>query len=229
MNLFRSLHYETYQRRSVAERHVPLSAGPLGRNSRKEIAMRSFFILSLLVIPLLLMGKDDIPQSIKIVLDKQFPGWKIRPNHFPNPCDSLGMDTTSFEPLSECDLNGDDIPDYVIGIITGNDSNLVEYIVAAVSADRDYKVFTLSRSAAFHGAGELYYLIIEAGKGTALFSGDEDTVINNLAKQLPNSTDVAFPTDAILICPKCEDIWKECQIIGFVYTNNRFYSFSAGD
>ena len=28
MNLFRLVHFESYQRRSVAERHVPLSAGP---------------------------------------------------------------------------------------------------------------------------------------------------------------------------------------------------------
>ena len=87
--------------------------------------MRSFLFLILLLIPFVLMGKDEFPQSVKSELDKQFPGWKIRPKHFPNPCDINGTDTTSFEPQLECDLNGDDIPDYAIGIITGNDSTLV--------------------------------------------------------------------------------------------------------
>jgi hypothetical protein len=89
----------------------------------------------MLFFPLVLLGKDEIPQSVKSVLNKQFPDWHIRPNYYPNPCDSNGTDTTSFDPQGECDLNGDDIPDYVLAIITGNDSNLVEYFVAAVSID----------------------------------------------------------------------------------------------
>jgi hypothetical protein len=36
MNLFRFQQLENYQRRSVAERHVPLSAGPLGRKQKER-------------------------------------------------------------------------------------------------------------------------------------------------------------------------------------------------
>jgi hypothetical protein len=36
MNLFRFQQLDNYQRRSVAERHVPLSAGPLGGGIKRE-------------------------------------------------------------------------------------------------------------------------------------------------------------------------------------------------
>ncbi len=191
--------------------------------------MRSILVLSMLLFPLVLMGKDEIPLSVKNAINKQFPDWKIRPNYFPNPCDSSRTDTTSFEPQGECDLNGDDIPDYVLAITTGNDSNLVEYFIAVISNDQDYKVFTLTSAAAFHGAGERHFNVIEAGNGTALFLSDGDTVVYRYAKSVPDSTDVVFPTDIILIYPMCEDIWKEVEVIGFVFINNRFYSFGAAD
>jgi hypothetical protein len=170
---------------------------------------------------------QELPQTVKKILDKQFPHWQFRPNYIPNPCKQYLSDTSSFQTLYECNFNGDDIPDYTVAIITGKGSALIEYFVALVSDSLTYKIYTLLKLSVNHGAGEYSLDVCEAGRPTALFGGENELI--GYAKEVPNSDQITFPTDYIIISPDCEASSKECAVEGYVYFKNRFVSFSAGD
>ena len=197
-------------------------------HSTSKVLMRLISFVGLLLVFGFLTQAQEIPKTAKDSLDIRFPGWNIRPNHIPNPCDQYGSPAPSFRALAECNLNDDGVPDYSLAITTGHDSTLNEYFLALVSTGSTYGVFVLTSSAAFHGVGERYFYIIHAGDTASCFCPD-DSVIQNYGHAIISQDQITFPTDAIQINPACGANWKEVEADGYVFIRGQFLSYSAAD
>ena len=174
-----------------------------------------------------LLHSQELPASARHALDMRFPRWQFRPIHIPNPCDIFGEPRPVFKPVSICNLNGDEISDYLVAITKGRDSNLVEYFIALVSNGKRYDLNLLDTARIHEGAGERMFTVIPAGNTMSIF-GDDDTLVYNYSTSFGRKG-ITFPTDAIEIYPECEGRWKEIEAYGFVFVKGRFRMFSAAD
>ena len=173
-----------------------------------------------------ILHSQHLPPSARHALDQRFSTWHFHPNHIPNPCDVLGRARPSFNPLSQCNLNADGIPDYVVAITTGRDSNLVEYFVALVSNGKGFEPNLSDSTGIYQGAGELRLTVIPAGDTMAIFGDEQD--ISDYGK-FASDGGITFPTDAVEIYAECEGRWKKNEALGFVFIKGRFRMFSAAD
>ena len=173
-----------------------------------------------------MLQSQPLPPSARHELDKRFPHWQIRPNYIPSPCDQPGSPRSNFKPVSKCNLNGDGIPDYMVTITTGKESNLVEYFVALVSKGKRYEINLFDSVRVHQGAGERVCTVIPASDTTAAFGSD--TLVYNYGKSVGHSG-ITFPTDVVEIYAECDGRWKEADAWGFVFIRGRFRMFSAAD
>lgn len=184
-------------------------------------------IFLFVALPANLAMSQELPTAARTVLDGHFPNWELSVKRIPNPCAQYNPSDSTFLGSNKCNLNGDSLPDFALAITTGKDSALVEYIVALIASDSTYQAFVLTSAAVYKGAGERTAYVVSAGDPVASFG--EDTLIFHYGSSVPNSSNIAFPTDAILVSPICENWWKESEVRGYVYIGGRFRSFSAGD
>jgi len=188
-------------------------------------------LIAAIVVGAGILHSQDLPPSARHALNQRFSHWSFRPSHIPNPCDIPGEPRPSFKPVSKCNLNGDGIPDYLVAITKGRDSNIVEYFIALVSSSDSYSLFLLDSAKINQGAGERNVEVMPSGLPLNFFGGDEE--ISNYGRVKKGGEvgedQIAFPTDAIEIYPECEAHWKEAPMFASIFIKGRFVSFMVSD
>ena len=174
---------------------------------------------------------QSIPKPVRTILDNRFHDWRIIKYSLPSGCieDQSGKLNTGAKSFYRCNLNNDSIPDYALRIVTGRDSNLVEYFLAIVSNIKSSDLFVVDSCRAFQGAGHRYLWIYRSGEEITMFGGEGSPEILAYAQKTKHAETVAFPVDAIQLEPICESYYKAVEISTYVFIRGKFYEFSSGD
>jgi hypothetical protein len=188
------------------------------------------FVLFILVytIP---SASQDMPHSVKMLLDARFSKWRIVEYSLPKNCieGKWARLYLNYQSFYKCNLNGDSIPDYAIRFVRGNDSTLIEYFVAILSKDNIYDAVVLDSCFANKGAGNRYLQLLLSGAEVNIFDDSRWEEITKFGKLSDNKQLISFPVDALIINPICEAYYKAVEVTTFVWINNRFIGFSSAD
>lgn len=173
----------------------------------------------------------QVPKPIQSILNHRFPGWTITPYTIPPNC--LAREDVVLSPYVksyyECDLNGDNQPDYAFRLATKIDSLLYEFFIVVLSAKNTFETIVLDSSSALAGAHNRYLWKIPAGKQITIFDHEDWTLITKFGVLSEDGNSITFPVDALMIEPICEAYYKEVQVGTYVYIRDRFYCFSSAD
>lgn len=166
-----------------------------------------------------------LPSAASRALDGHFPHWRALRYSRQLYGDQIAAVNKSEEPLIECYLNRDTMPDYVMGIVVGKGTSLTVHFVAMVSQDDSFSVFVLE---SYHNPRPLtgyLHLYAKNSEITNFGFDDEENVPKTLLHGW-NGDEIVCRFDRD--CPAIFQTDKNtCHT--FIFEQGKFWSFQACD
>ncbi len=161
--------------------------------------------MMILLVPLLLLAQSgttqiELPQSARQTLNTALTvKWKLSQDFF-----------------HQCELNGDNLPDYAMKLTVGADEYLVEYDVALVADSEGYGFYLLGARPA--------WLELPPDRVVLRRKGETIPDFDNFDHETGQPGEIILQTDAIEFIPS-----EGCCAVIFIFKNGRFHLRDTSD